>query len=88
VPSKEKELRELRKIPGVGKKISEDLWRLGIKKISDLKRKNPDRLYAEIFRKQGYRVDRCMLYVFRCAVYYAKHKSHDPLKLRWWNWKA
>jgi hypothetical protein len=32
-------------------------------------------------------VDRCMLYVFRCAVYYATNKKHDPKLLKWWNWK-
>ncbi|NMB56563.1 pathogenicity locus, partial [Candidatus Beckwithbacteria bacterium] len=30
--------------------------------------------------------DRCLLYVFRCAVYYAKG-GRDPEKLKWWNWK-
>jgi len=32
-------------------------------------------------------VDRCALYVFRCAVYYASHAKHDPEKLLWWNWQ-
>jgi hypothetical protein len=32
-------------------------------------------------------VDRCVLYVFRCAVYYANNKTHDPELLKWWNWK-
>jgi hypothetical protein len=32
-------------------------------------------------------VDRCLLYVFRCAVYFASHKKHDPKLLLWWNWK-
>jgi hypothetical protein len=32
-------------------------------------------------------VDRCMLNVFRCAVYYASNDIHDPELLKWWNWK-
>ena len=32
-------------------------------------------------------VDRCLLYVFRCACYYARTKRPDPQKLLWWNWK-
>lgn len=32
-------------------------------------------------------MDRCMLYVFRCAVYYASSEQHDPELLKWWNWK-
>ena len=28
-----------------------------------------------------------MLYVFRCAVYFAEHEQHEPEKLKWWYWK-
>lgn len=35
------------------------------------------------YERQSVQVDRCMLYVFRCAVYY----EHDPELLKWWNWK-
>jgi hypothetical protein len=31
-------------------------------------------------------IDRCVLYGFREAVYYASHKNHDPELLKWWNW--
>jgi hypothetical protein len=27
-----------------------------------------------------------MLYVFRCAVYYASNETHEPERLKWWNW--
>ncbi|MGA3073400.1 MAG: helix-hairpin-helix domain-containing protein, partial [Bryobacteraceae bacterium] len=29
----------------------------------------------------------CVLYVFRCAVYFASEAEHDPELLKWWNWK-
>jgi len=29
-----------------------------------------------------------LLYVFRCAVYFAENKNPDPEKLKWWNWKG
>jgi hypothetical protein len=32
-------------------------------------------------------IDRCLLYVCRCAVYYASNTKHAPRKLLWWNWK-
>jgi hypothetical protein len=32
-------------------------------------------------------MDRCVLYAFRCAVYYASHDVRDPKLLKWWNWK-
>jgi hypothetical protein len=84
---KEATLREFRKIPGVGKSIALDLWKLGLRSISDLRNKDPQQLYARFCRLEGRPVDRCLLYVFRCAVYYTSHKSHDPKLLLWWNWK-
>ncbi len=80
-------LRQLRTIPGVGKSIARDLLNLGIRSVRDLKGKNPETLYRKLCQKQGMPVDRCMLYVFRCAVYYASYKRHQPRLLLWWNWK-
>ena len=77
----------LLEIPGVGKTIAQDLQRLGIHNIIDLKHKNPEQLYKKHCQQKGYQVDRCMLYVFRCAVYYASHKKHNQNLLKWWNWK-
>lgn len=77
----------LESIPGVGKSIAQDLRDLGIAQPSSLKGKDPERLYAKLEKLRGMHIDRCMLYVFRCAVYYAEHSTHDPEKLKWWNWK-
>lgn len=79
--------KELLKIPGVGKSIAVDLDELGIKKIEDLDGKDPEKLYEDLCLLKGQRIDRCMLYVFRCAVYFASNTEHDPEKLKWWNWK-
>lgn len=78
---------ELMKIPGIGKKMAGDLALLGIKRVEDLNGCDPELLYERLCVIKGYRVDRCVLYVFRCAVYYATEKKHDPEKLKWWNWK-
>lgn len=80
-------LKELRTIPGVGEKIAEDLLGLGIRSVPALKGKDPERLYRDLCRKSGGPVDRCMLYVLRCAVYFASNRTHDPERLKWWNWK-
>ena len=80
-------LREFRQVPGVGKSIAEDLWDLGLRSISDLQNRDPEDLYLRLCALQGTHVDRCMLYVFRCAVYYASNDIHDPELLKWWNWK-
>lgn len=80
-------LSEFRKIPGVGETISVDFWNIGLRATSDLDGADPDALYERLCDFQGCRVDRCMLYVFRCAVYFASEKDHDPERLKWWNWK-
>ena len=84
---KENAIRELREIPGIGVKIAEDLWAMGIRTPADLKNKNPELLYEQLCFQSGYKVDRCMLYVLRTAVYYTSNIRHDPEKLKWWNWK-
>ena len=86
--AKQSILREFRQIPGVGKSIAEDLWNLGLRSVSDLKNQDPEALYMRLCAFQGAHVDRCMLYVFRCAVYYASHDVHDAELLKWWNWKG
>ena len=81
-------LRELRQIPGVGPAVANDLWQLGIRSIADLRGRSPQALYEQLCAQAGMQVDRCMLYVFRCAVYYASNETHEPEKLKWWNWKV
>jgi hypothetical protein len=80
---------DLTEIPGVGKSIAQDLINIGIISIDDLKGKNPERLYYESNRFAGCTQDRCLLYVFRCAVYYAETPKvrQQSDKLKWWNWK-
>lgn len=79
--------RGLESIPGVGKSIARDLRDIGVDRPSCLKGKNPERLYEKLCALRGEQIDRCMLYVFRSAVYYANTKKHDPEKLKWWHWK-
>ncbi|MEA1937431.1 MAG: helix-hairpin-helix domain-containing protein [Patescibacteria group bacterium] len=80
-------LKNLQTIPGVGPKISKEFADIGIKNVSDLKGKDPEKLYLKICAKQGVQVDRCVLYTCRSSVYFAEHKKHNPEKLKWWNWK-
>ncbi len=80
-------LKELQQIPGIGKKMAEDLWNLGIHSVHDLKGRDPEELYLRLCDQVGMRVDRCVLYTFRCAVYYASSPQHDPDLLKWWHWK-
>lgn len=77
----------LESIPGVGKSIARDLRDIGIDRPSCLKNKNPELLYEKLCDLRGVHIDRCVLYVFRSAVYYTSHKKRDSEKLKWWNWK-
>ncbi len=82
-------IKELTIIPGIGKSIASDLYNIGIKHIDDLKGKDPEVLYDNSNHLVGCVQDRCLLYAFRCAVYFAetpKNKQNNE-KLKWWNWK-
>ena len=76
-------------IPGVGKSIATDLYNIGITDISDLIGKDPQVLYDMSNKFAGCIQDKCLLYVFRCAVYFAETPTNrqDIEKLKWWNWK-
>ena len=78
---------DLTDIPGVGKSISHDLLSLGISKVEDLIDRNPEDLYRQLCDRKGVKVDRCVLYIFRSAVYYATASPHNPELLKWWNWR-
>ncbi len=79
-------VKELTQIPGIGKSIAGDLIEIGITRVADLKGKNPEKLYDQSNKQCGVVQDRCLLYTFRCAVYYASNTKHEKEKLKWWNW--
>lgn len=72
---------ELRKIPGVGKEIEKDLIELGINSIDDLKGRDPQELYDRECMMKGVKIDRCQLYVYRLAVYFAENSEHEARNL-------
>jgi len=80
-------MNNLQTIPGVGPNIARDLTDIGIRQVSDLKDKDPRQMYDDLCALRKQRIDRCVLYVFRCAKYYASNESHEPDLLKWWNWK-
>lgn len=74
-------------VPNIGKNIKDDLLKIGITCAEDLRGKDPQRLYEEDCARKGCEEDKCQLYVFRAAVYYADNERHDSEKLKWWYWK-
>jgi predicted RecB family nuclease len=86
---KEIAIKALTVIPGVGKSIATDLWNIGIKQVADLQGRDPMELYHTSNKFAGAVQDKCLIYVFRCAVYFASTPPDDyeAEKLKWWNWK-
>ena len=80
-------LSALQIIPGVGPSLAQDLVDLGFSEVAELKGQDPETMYRDLCAIRGVAIDPCVLYVFRCAVYYASHMVHDPDLLKWWNWK-
>jgi len=68
--------KEFQRIPGVGPSIA-----------TDLAGRSPRKLYQHLVDLRQVHIDRCVLYVFRRAVYFAKTPNPDVEKLKWWRWK-
>ena len=86
MPTVRKNSDELRLIPGIGPSMAQDLHELGVHAVGDLASRDPERMYAELSRLRGEPMDRCVLYVFRCAVHFATTTEPRPDDLKWWNW--
>lgn len=77
----------LRNIPGVGANIEKHLIDLGYDSVESLSGCEPQEMYERDCLLKGRQLDRCLLYVYRLAVYYAENDARDPEKLKWWKWK-
>ena len=78
---------DLTTIPGVGPSIAQDLRDLGYHRVAELRDEDPEAMYTALMDLRGAHIDRCVLYVFRCAVYAASQDRPDPELLKWWAWK-
>lgn len=78
---------DLQTIPYVGKNTKKALYNIGIHYVEDLKGKNPEELYLKDCMVKKFQEDRCQLYLFRMAVYYAENTTREEEKLKWWYWK-
>ncbi len=79
--------KDLLRIPSVGPALAADLLSLGIRCVEDLRLRDPQALYDALCEKTWRHHDRCVLYSFRAAVYFASTANPEPAKLQWWNWK-
>ena len=79
-------MSDLKTIPGVGKATEEDLLALGVRSVTQLVGVDPEELFVRLTAYQDGYTDRCNLYVYRCAIYFAQG-GRDPDLLKWWAWK-
>ena len=78
---------DLQTIPGIGPSMAQDLRDLGFYRVSDLKGQDPELMFKRLKLMHGINIDRCVLYVFRCAVYFANEDKPEPELLKWWVWQ-
>jgi hypothetical protein len=81
-----KEERKLRDLVSVGPAMLEDFELLGITSVSQLRRRSPQRMYRELCRLRGQRIDPCCLDVFVAAVAQAKDPDLPIEQRQWWYW--
>ena len=75
-------LEQLEQIPGVGKNIAQDMRNIGIGCVDDLKSQDPEQLYERLCEIKVIPADKCVLYIFRCAVYRGSNTEHEPELLK------
>ena len=86
--SRQKDSKDLlQEIPGIGPNLARHLREIGFNDPSELRNQDAERMYAQLCEHHGQSLDRCVLYAFRCAVYYASNDEHNPELLKWWHWK-
>ena len=76
-------IKEFQQIPGIGPRLASKLAELGYSGIKDLKGEDPESMYTRLCALYRQPIDRCVLYVFRSAVAYAKRKHSKD----WWEFK-
>ena len=72
--------KKLEHIPNVGPRIAADFQMLGILKPTDLKSKDPMKLYEQLNRQTGMRHDPCVLDTFMAAIDFMNGGRAKP----WW----
>ena len=80
------EQRELKDLVSVGPAMLDDFELLGIKTVAQLRRRSPERMYRQLCRLAGQRIDPCCLDVFVAAVAQASDPNLPVEQKQWWYW--
>ena len=82
----QRESRELKDLASVGPAMLEDFEMLGIRSVGQLRVRSPQRMYRELCKLRGQRLDPCCLDVFVAAVAQAKNPDLPIEQRQWWYW--
>ena len=82
----EAQARRLEDLVSVGPAMVRDFELLGIHSVSQLSRRNPERMYEKLCKITGQAQDLCCLDVFRAAVAQAQNPRLPAEKCEWWYW--
>jgi Pathogenicity locus len=81
-----KEKRALSDLRSVGPATIEDLRKLGVTRVAQLKGRNAKKLYDKICRLTGMKHDICVLDVFHCAIAQAENPNLPTEQCDWFYW--
>lgn len=82
------ESRKLLDLISVGPAMIRDFHLLGVHTVTDLARRNPDRMYAQLERVAPQHMDICVLDAFRAAIAQARNPRSPAEQCQWWWWSA
>ena len=74
--------RALMELPNVGPAVARDLLAIGVRSLADMKRRDPDEMYAALNAYDGIRHDPCCRDVFAALC---DHASGAPAR-PWWKY--
>lgn len=78
--------RQLKVLVSIGPAMLEDFELLGVQTVAQLRRRNPERMYRELCRHRGQRIDPCCLDTFVAAVAQARDPNLPIEQRQWWYW--
>ena len=78
--------RRLQDLISVGPAMVRDFQILGVRSVSALARRNPEKLYEKLCQLTGQAQDICCLDVFRAAVEQARNPQLPAEQCQWWYW--
>lgn len=81
---KSEAIKRLQSLRNIGPVTTERLYSIGIETPEQMKRSNPEEIYEKIRKKEGGKLDKCVLYQLHGAVldvpwWDCKNLTKDPL---------